>query len=51
LFSIIPLNWDEWKAVVVISLPVIAIDEVLKAAERLWFLPTPAIEGRKQKAE
>ncbi|CAE6515468.1 unnamed protein product [Rhizoctonia solani] len=30
LFSITPLNWQEWKAVVFISLPVIAIDEVLK---------------------
>ncbi|CAE6460182.1 unnamed protein product [Rhizoctonia solani] len=30
LFSITPLNWQEWKAVVLISLPVIAIDEVLK---------------------
>ncbi|CAE6425821.1 unnamed protein product [Rhizoctonia solani] len=30
LFSITPLNWEEWKAVILISLPVIAIDEVLK---------------------
>ncbi|KAF8682432.1 Sarcoplasmic/endoplasmic reticulum calcium ATPase 3 [Rhizoctonia solani] len=30
LFSITPLNWQEWKAVVLISLPVIAIDEILK---------------------
>ena len=41
LFSIIPLNWVEWKAVIYISLPVIFIDEGLKLAERLWFLPGP----------
>jgi Ca2+ transporting ATPase len=30
LFQITPLNWQEWQAVLVISAPVIAIDEVLK---------------------
>ncbi|KIY51059.1 calcium-transporting ATPase [Fistulina hepatica ATCC 64428] len=30
LFAITPLNWDEWMAVLYISAPVIAIDEVLK---------------------
>ncbi|KAL7422882.1 hypothetical protein Q5752_002179 [Cryptotrichosporon argae] len=30
LFQIVPLNWDEWKAVLWISAPVIVIDEVLK---------------------
>jgi Ca2+ transporting ATPase len=30
LFQITPLNWVEWKAVLYFSLPVIAIDEVLK---------------------
>lgn len=30
LFAITPLNWEEWKAVIYLSLPVIAIDEVLK---------------------
>jgi Ca2+ transporting ATPase len=30
LFQITPLNWEEWQAVLVISAPVIAIDEVLK---------------------
>jgi len=34
LFSILPLYWNEWKAVLVISAPVIALDEVLKYAER-----------------
>ena len=30
LFQITPLNWEEWQAVLLISAPVIAIDEVLK---------------------
>jgi Ca2+ transporting ATPase len=30
LFAITPLNWLEWKAVLVISAPVIVIDEILK---------------------
>jgi len=30
LFAITPLNWVEWKAVLLISAPVIIIDEVLK---------------------
>ena len=39
LFAIVPLNWNEWKAVVLISLPVILIDEGLKAVERALFIP------------
>ncbi|KAI1178729.1 putative calcium P-type ATPase [Nemania sp. FL0916] len=38
LFSILPLNWTEWKAVLLISAPVILIDEVLKAIERQFFI-------------
>ncbi|KAL1998363.1 hypothetical protein VTN02DRAFT_6347 [Thermoascus thermophilus] len=34
LFSILPLSWNEWKAVLAISLPVIGIDELLKFVER-----------------
>ncbi|KAJ6020852.1 hypothetical protein N7540_006356 [Penicillium herquei] len=34
LFAILPLNWTEWQAVLVISAPVILIDEILKFAER-----------------
>ncbi|KAI9632420.1 calcium-transporting ATPase [Dioszegia hungarica] len=30
LFQITPLNWDEWQAVLLISAPVVVIDEVLK---------------------
>ncbi|KAJ5748095.1 uncharacterized protein N7511_009791 [Penicillium nucicola] len=37
LFSILPLNWTEWQAVLVISAPVIFIDEVLKYAERCLY--------------
>ena len=36
LFSIIPLNWAEWQAVIWISLPVIFIDELLKLFTRTY---------------
>ncbi|RKP39152.1 calcium-transporting ATPase [Dimargaris cristalligena] len=39
LFSILPLNSVEWQAVFWISLPVIAIDEVLKFVSRTWIQP------------
>lgn len=42
LFSIGPLNWAEWQAVLVISIPVILIDEVLKAAERAIYIQSAA---------
>ncbi|KAK4151468.1 hypothetical protein C8A00DRAFT_35872 [Chaetomidium leptoderma] len=38
LFSILPLNWAEWKAVLIISAPVVLIDEVLKLVERTFFV-------------
>ncbi|TPX16644.1 uncharacterized protein E0L32_003585 [Thyridium curvatum] len=38
LFSILPLDWTEWKAVLIISAPVILIDEVLKLIERQFFM-------------
>ncbi|ROW14713.1 hypothetical protein VPNG_03761 [Cytospora leucostoma] len=38
LFSILPLNWAEWQAVILISAPVILIDEVLKFVERSFFM-------------
>ncbi|XP_044714858.1 e1-E2 ATPase domain-containing protein [Hirsutella rhossiliensis] len=40
LFAILPLNWMEWKAVVLISAPVILVDEVLKFFERQFFMQT-----------
>jgi Ca2+ transporting ATPase len=42
LFSIVPLNLNEWKAVMAISAPIIAIDEVLKFAERVLYAQKPA---------
>jgi len=30
VFSIAPLNWEEWKAVLSLSAPVLVLDEVLK---------------------
>ncbi|KAM0802822.1 hypothetical protein BDR22DRAFT_842511 [Usnea florida] len=41
LFSIVPLNWREWQAVLLISIPVIFIDEILKFVERKIYLPKP----------
>ncbi|KAH8657435.1 hypothetical protein BGZ60DRAFT_434405 [Tricladium varicosporioides] len=50
LFSILPLNWNEWQAVLVISAPVILIDEVLKFAERQLFIQkTNIIQPRAKK--
>ncbi|KAF9119168.1 hypothetical protein BGW39_000520 [Mortierella sp. 14UC] len=39
LFMILPLNAEEWKAVVYISLPVIVIDEALKFISRTFISP------------
>ncbi|KAF9357721.1 hypothetical protein BGX26_003240 [Mortierella sp. AD094] len=39
LFMIVPLNTEEWKAVVYISLPVILIDEALKYISRTFIAP------------
>ncbi|KAI9749375.1 MAG: hypothetical protein M1815_002558 [Lichina confinis] len=39
LFSVLPLDWSEWQAVLLISLPVIFIDEMLKYFERQIYLP------------
>ncbi|KAI1481692.1 hypothetical protein K445DRAFT_315097 [Daldinia sp. EC12] len=51
LFSILPLNWNEWKAVLIISAPVIIIDEVLKAIERQFFIQKTTDEVAKAKKE
>ncbi|KAF7304679.1 Calcium-transporting ATPase [Mycena kentingensis (nom. inval.)] len=39
LFAITPLNWIEWKAVLYLSAPVIAIDEVLKFISATFISP------------
>ncbi|RDA87996.1 hypothetical protein CP532_3384 [Ophiocordyceps camponoti-leonardi (nom. inval.)] len=40
LFAILPLNREEWNAVVILSAPVILLDEVLKFFERRFFMQT-----------
>lgn len=49
LFSIVPLDLHEWKAVVAISFPVIFIDEALKFIERVAFTPKPQVIGSEGK--
>ncbi|KAF2842772.1 calcium ATPase [Patellaria atrata CBS 101060] len=50
LFSIVPLNMDEWKAVLWISAPIIGIDEALKWVERNVVMRT-GLGERKVKGE
>lgn len=50
LFSILPLNLNEWKAVMVISMPVIFIDEILKFAERQLYIEKTAPLDEKKNA-
>ncbi|OBT74941.1 calcium-translocating P-type ATPase, SERCA-type [Pseudogymnoascus sp. 05NY08] len=49
LFSILPLNFNEWYAVLAISAPVILIDEVLKFAERQIYIETSYAEPKPKK--
>ncbi|KAI9099712.1 hypothetical protein DFS34DRAFT_501424 [Phlyctochytrium arcticum] len=42
LFSITPLNWAEWQGVLLISAPVILLDEVLKYVSRTFVQPSSA---------
>ena len=51
LFVIIPLNFDEWMAVLWISLPVILIDEVLKFITRTWIAPPTIVQVKKTKTQ
>jgi len=39
VFSIIPLNAEEWKWVIIISFPVLIIDEILKWVSRTFIRP------------
>ncbi|KAJ2719609.1 hypothetical protein GGI07_005107 [Coemansia sp. Benny D115] len=39
VFSVAPLGWTEWKAVLLISAPIIAVDEVLKWYARTFVDP------------
>ncbi|KAH3675583.1 hypothetical protein WICMUC_002672 [Wickerhamomyces mucosus] len=38
LFGVVPLNLDQWYAVILISAPVIVLDELFKLYERLFIL-------------
>ncbi len=48
LFAIVPLNMNEWKAVMLISAPIILIDEILKFAESRLYLRQPIKARSKQ---
>ncbi|KAI8146711.1 SERCA-type calcium-translocating P-type ATPase [Fennellomyces sp. T-0311] len=48
LFAIVPLNVDEWKAVMWISLPVIVLDEALKFITRTWIAPPTTTSTQKK---
>ena len=37
IFQITPLNYVEWQAVLAFSLPVVVLDEILKACARIYF--------------
>lgn len=40
LFSVTPLDREEWAAILCLSFPVIILDEVLKVATRYCHLPS-----------
>ncbi|CAO3642164.1 unnamed protein product [Cunninghamella echinulata] len=51
LFSIVPLNLEEWKGVLWISLPVIFLDELLKFITRNWIQPPSKVSVKKSKKD
>jgi len=46
LFQIVPLNWNEWTAVLAISAPVLVIDEILKWMERVFVVSSQKDEAK-----
>jgi len=44
LFAITPLNWIEWKAVLWLSAPVLALDEVLKFVSTTYVDPPSKVK-------
>jgi Ca2+ transporting ATPase len=48
LFSIVPLSWEEWQAVLIISAPIILIDEALKWVERTFMMQAGGQASMKQ---
>ncbi|KAJ3206868.1 hypothetical protein HDU67_007886 [Dinochytrium kinnereticum] len=48
IFSINPLVWEEWKWVLIISAPVVIVDEGLKLVSRLFVTPVSQTKRVKQ---
>ncbi|OEL26074.1 Calcium-transporting ATPase 1, endoplasmic reticulum-type [Dichanthelium oligosanthes] len=51
VFGIVPLSLNEWLLVLLVALPVVLIDEVLKFVGRCTSSPGPKRRSRKQKGE
>jgi P-type Ca2+ transporter type 2A len=51
LFSIFPINWVEWQAVLLLSAPVIIIDEGLKFLERRIYVRPADVKVKMGKIE
>lgn len=48
IFHVHPLNLDEWTAVIVLSVPVIFLDEILKFVSRLMPSKTASADGQQK---